>query len=447
MAITTDENTTQSTAAPYQPVLTAGITGTVYAGRAESLADYQAQGGYSGLRRAVETMTPDQVIDMVKEAGVRGRGGAGFPAGSKWGFIPKDRKKPHYVCVNADESEPGTFSNRPVLEQRPHMLIEGAAIAAYATLAETVYIYIRREYYEAVAQVERALADAYAAGFLGKNIFGTGFNLDVQVTTGAGAYICGEETALIESIEGKRGYPRLRPPFPAIEGLYHCPTVVNNVETLSIVALLFQRDVAWFKSIGTEKSPGMTVYSISGHVRRPGNYELPLGVTIRELIYDYACGIRDGNKLKAVTPGGSSVPMLFEDELDVVMDFDGPRKYGTFLGSTGIIVMDETVCLVWAALNLMHFYWDESCGQCTPCREGTGWMHKILKRMENGEGLPGDVELLEDITKHIAGRSICALGEFATGSLTRTIPRFRDEFQAHIDGKGCPFKKEYMQFR
>jgi NADH-quinone oxidoreductase subunit F len=327
------------------------------------------------------------------------------------------------------------------------LLIEGSAIAAYATLAETVYIYIRKEYYEAAAQMQRAIDEAYAAGLLGKNILGSGFNLDVYLTAGAGAYICGEETALIESIEGKRGYPRLRPPFPAIQGLYMCPTLVNNVETLSIAALIMQKGVEWFKSMGTEKSPGMTTYSISGHVNRPGNYELPLGVTMRELIYEVAGGIRDGRKLKAVFPGGSSVPMLFEDELDVVMDFDSPRQYGTFLGSTGIIVMDETVCPVWVSLNLLHFYWDESCGQCTPCREGTGWMHKILKRLENGEGVPGDVELLEDITKHIAGRSICALGEFSTGSLTKSIPRFREEFQAHIDKHKCPFKKEYTVFK
>ncbi|HOE95863.1 MAG TPA: NADH-quinone oxidoreductase subunit NuoF [Candidatus Sumerlaeota bacterium] len=431
----------------YSPILTAGVTGTVYSGSVESLTDYQARGGYDGYKRALQEQTPDDVLALVKEANIRGRGGAGFPAGVKWGFIPRNRNLPHYVCVNADESEPGTFSNRPILEQRPHLLLEGAALAAYATLAETVYIYIRKEYYEGVRQTQRAIDDAYAAGLLGRNILGTGFNLDIHVHTGAGAYICGEETALIESLEGKRGYPRLRPPFPAVQGLYNCPTVINNVETLAIVAEVARRGGDWFKSLGTEKSPGMTVYSISGHVRKPGNYELPLGVTMRELIYEHAGGIRDGNKFKAVFPGGSSVPMLFEDELDVVMDFDGPRQYGTFLGSTGIIVMDETVCLVWAALNLMHFYWDESCGQCTPCREGTGWMHKILKRLEHGQGVQHDVDLLLDICKNIVGRSICALGEFSTGSLVRTIPRFRDEFQAHVDQQGCPFEKKYTEFR
>jgi NADH-quinone oxidoreductase subunit F len=432
--------------AQYTPILTEGITTTVIAGHSESLADYKAKGGYTAIKRVLETMTPDETLQFVKDANVRGRGGAGFPAGTKWGFIPRNRDKPHYLCVNADESEPGTFSNRPVLEQRPHLLLEGCMICAFAILSESVYIYIRKEYYDAIAQVQRAIDDCYATGLLGKNIGGSGFNLDIYVHTGAGAYICGEETALIESLEGKRGYPRLRPPFPAIQGLYMCPTVVNNVETISIVPEVFRRGIDWWKSIGTEKSPGMTVYSLCGHVRKPGNYELPLGITMRELIFDVAGGIRDGNKFKAVSPGGSSTPMLFEDELDVVMDYDGPRKYNTFLGSTGIIVMDETVCLTWASLNLMHFYWDESCGQCTPCREGTGWMHKILKRLENGKGEPGDVELLEDICKNIAGRSICALGEFATFSLVRSIPRFRAEYQAHIDEGKCPFEKGYTHF-
>jgi len=431
----------------YQPAMIEGVTGTCLNGRNESLADYKAKGGYEGLRRALENHQPDEVIERVKEAGLRGRGGAGFPAGVKWGFIPKDATKPHYVCVNADESEPGTFSNRPIMEQRPHLLIEGAAICAYATRAETVYIYIRGEYYDCIREMEKAIEDAYGAGLLGRRIMNTDFNLDVHVHSGAGAYICGEETALLESVEGKRGYPRLRPPFPAIEGLYRCPTVVNNVETLALVSLIFQKGVEWFRSIGTEKSPGPKVFSISGHVRKPGNYEVPLGTPLRDLIYDYAGGIRDGNRFKAAFPGGSSVPMLFEDELDVAMDYEGPRAYKTFLGAPGLIVMDETVCMAWVALNLMHFYWDESCGQCTPCREGTGWMYKILARLEAGEGRRGEIELLEDICKKIVGRSICALGEFSTGSLVRTIVRFREEFQAHIDEKCCPFAKEYTRFK
>ena len=430
----------------YTPVITQGVTGTVYTGTIEKLDAYRAKGGYDGLKRAVE-MGSDAALQLVKDANVRGRGGAGFPAGVKWGFIPRNRNKPHYVCINADESEPGTFSNRPVLEQRPHLLLEGAIIAAFATLSETVYIYIRKEYYDAIAHVQAAVDEAYGAGLLGKGIFGSDFNCDIYLHTGAGAYICGEETALIESLEGYRGYPRLRPPFPAIEGLYQSPTVVNNVETVSIVAEIFRRDVAWFKSIGNEKSPGMTVYSVSGHVKKPGNYELPLGISLRELLFDVCGGIRDNNKFKALFPGGSSVPMIFEDELDMIMDFDTPKTYGTYLGSTGIIVMDETVCMVWAALNLMHFYWDESCGQCTPCREGTGWMHKILHRLEDGHGLPGDVDLLFDITQNITGRSICALGEFSTGSLVKTIPRFREEYQRHVDEKCCPFKKDYTVFR
>lgn len=431
----------------FEPIVSAGVTGVCMNGSVESLADYRAKGGYDGLKRVLEKHAPAEVIDIVKDAGVRGRGGAGFPAGVKWGFIPKEKKGPHYVCVNADESEPGSFSNRPIMEQRPHLMLEGTIICAYATLAEVAYIYIRGEYFDCLREMQHAINDLYDAGMLGKNILGTDFCLDIHIQSGAGAYICGEETALLESIEGKRGYPRLRPPFPAIEGLYGRPTVINNVETLACVSLVFQRSVEWFRSRGTEKSPGTKVYSISGHVKNPGNFEAPLGITLRELIYDCAGGIRDGNKLKAVTPGGSSVPMLFEDELDVAMDYEGPREFNTFLGSTGIIVMDDTVCMVWAALNLMHFYWDESCGQCTPCREGTNWMHKILKRMEAGQGEKGEVDLLEDICKKIAGRSICALGEFSTGSLVRTIPRFRDEFEQHISGKGCPFKKDYTEFR
>lgn len=430
----------------FEPVLTAGVTGTVMDGWTESLEEYRSKGGYEGLKRGLE-IGPDQVLEEVKAANIRGRGGAGFPAGTKWSFMPRDRKEPHYIAVNADESEPGTFSNRPILEQRPHLLLEGALLAAYATLSEAIYIYIRMEYYESHRQVARAIAEAREAGLVGRNIMDSDFSCEIYIHPGAGAYICGEETAMLESLEGRRGYPRLRPPFPAVYGLFKKPTAVNNVETLAIVAEVIRRGVDWYRSIGTEKSPGMTVYSISGHVERPGNYELPLGVTMRQLLYDHAGGIRNGNRLKAVFPGGSSVPVLFEDELDCVMDFDGPDRYGTYLGSTGIIVMDETVCQVWAALNLMHFYEEESCGQCTPCREGTNWLHKILTRLESGHGVPGDVELLEDICKHIAGRSICALGEFATGCLVKTIPRYREEFQAHIEQRKCPFEKGYMEFK
>ncbi len=429
----------------YEPLLSRGMTGVCRDGWTEALAEYRADGGYAGLEKVLREHAPAQVIALVKASGLRGRGGAGFPAGVKWDFVPKEKRGPHYVCVNADESEPGTFNNRPILEQRPHLLLEGTSICAYAVGAETAYVYIRGEYHEAVRQVERAIAEAYAAGLLGRNILGSTFSLDVYVHVGAGAYICGEETALLESIEGKRGYPRLRPPFPAVEGLYGRPTVVNNVETLALAALIFQRGVEWFRSIGTPKSPGPKLFSISGHVARPGNYEAPLGIPLRTLIYDMAGGIRDGRRFKAAFPGGSSVPMLFEDELDVTMDYEAPREHGTFLGAPGVIVMDETVCMVWAALNLMHFYWDESCGQCTPCREGTGWMHRILRRLEHGGGRREDVDLLLDICGKIAGRSICALGEFATASLVRTIPRFRDEFLAHADHGGCPFEKPYLK--
>lgn len=431
----------------YKPILMEGVSSTLLAdGRRETLDDYRAKGGYEGLSRALGEMEPAGVIEMIKDAVVRGRGGAGFPAGMKWDFIPKDRAKPHYVCCNADESEPGTFSNRVVLEQRPHTLIEGVLLSCYATLAETGVIYIRGEYFDAIAQMNAAIEEARAASLLGENILGSGFNCDIFVHSGAGAYVCGEETALLESIEGRRGYPRLRPPFPAIEGLYGCPTVINNVETLAICGQIARRGVEWFKSIGTEKSPGMTVYCLSGHVKRPGNYEAPLGTTLRELIYDYAGGIRDGHTFKACFPGGSSVPMMFEEALDCPMCFDFPREFGTFLGSTGMIVMDETVCMVWASLNLMKFYSHESCGQCTPCREGTGWMRKILTRIESGGGREEDIDILLDICGKIAGRSICALGEFATASIASGVTRFRDEYMAHIEQGGCPYQ-ERMDYR
>jgi NADH-quinone oxidoreductase subunit F len=430
----------------YSPILMEGTGGTLLRdGRRETLSEYRDKGGYSGLARILKS-PPDGAIRLIKDAVVRGRGGAGFPAGMKWDFIPKDRSKPHYVCCNADESEPGTFSNRVILEQRPHLLIEGVLIACYATLAETGFIYIRGEYYDAIEQMKTAIAEARAAGLIGSNILGTGFSCEIIVYGGAGAYICGEETALLESVEGRRGYPRLRPPFPAAAGLYDCPTVINNVETLSLCALVAQRGVEWFKSIGTEKSPGTTTYCLCGHVKRPGNYEAPLGITLRELIYEKAGGIRNDNAFKAVFPGGSSVPMMFEEALDCPMDFDSPRQYGTFLGSTGMIVMDETVCMVWASLNLMRFYRDESCGQCTPCREGTGWMCKILKRIEDGGGEERDLDILLDICHKIAGRTICALGEFATASVVSGVTRFRDEYMAHIQQKRCPFD-ENMDFR
>jgi NADH-quinone oxidoreductase subunit F len=435
----------------YEPlaILNAGVTGAVRGKWRESLDEYRQQrNGYAGLKKVLAKHEPKQVVDMVKESGLRGRGGAGFPAGMKWGFIPPKGAKPHYVCCNADESEPGTFSNRSTLEQRPHLLIEGMAICGYAVSAEAGYIYTRGEYHDAIRVMEEAIAEAHDAGLLGKNILGSGFDFDLYVHPGGGAYICGEETALLESLEGRRGYPRLRPPFPAVEGLYACPTVINNVETLADVALIFQNSVEWFRGFGTEKSPGTKVFCLSGQVKRPGIYEAELGVPLRTLIFDekFAGGMRDGKAFKACCPGGSSSPLLFEDHLDVAMDYEGPPQHGSVLGSTAIIVMDETVCLVWAALNLMEFYHHESCGQCTPCREGTGWMHKILKRLETGEGRKEDIETLESICDNIAGRSVCALGEFATGVVKTAIGRFREEFLEHVRRKKCPFDKGFMSF-
>ncbi len=435
----------------FQPlsILSAGVTGTCLDGWIESLDSYRVRHkGYTGLKKVLETMQPADVVNAVKASGIRGRGGAGFPTGVKWSFIPPKGNKHHYVVVNADESEPGTFSNRSTLEQRPHLLIEGIAICAYAVQAETAYVFIRGEYYDAIRVMEKAIEEAYKAGVIGKNIFGTNFSLDVHVHPGGGAYICGEETALLEALEGRRGYPRLRPPFPAIEGLYACPTVVNNVETLADAALLFQNDVEWFRSYGTEKSPGTKVYCLSGMVNKPGIYEAELGIPLRTLIYDekFAGGIKNGGKFKACHPGGSSAPMVFEEHLDTPMDYEGPVQAGSVLGSTAIIVMDESVCLTWACKNLMEFYHHESCGQCTPCREGVGWMHKILNRLEAGQASESDVDLLMSICKNIKGRSICALGEFATGCVASAIKRFPEEFYEHARQGRCPFQKEYLKF-
>lgn len=435
----------------FQPIsiISDGVTGTCLDGWRESVDEYRVKRhGYSGLKKVLAEMQPAEVIDAVKAAGLRGRGGAGFPTGVKWSFIPPKAGKRHYVVVNADESEPGTFSNRATLEQRPHLLIEGIAICAYAVRAETAYIFIRGEYYDAIRVMEEAVEEAYKAGVIGKNIFGSDFSLDIHVHPGGGAYICGEETALLESLEGRRGYPRLRPPFPAIEGLYACPTVVNNVETLAGAALIFQNSVEWYRSYGTEKSPGTKVYCLSGHVNRPGNYEAELGIPLRTLIYDekFAGGIKGGRKFKACHPGGSSAPMLFEEHLDTPMDYEGPVAAGSVLGSTAIIVMDETVCLVHSCMNLLEFYNHESCGQCTPCREGTGWMRKILTRLESGRGTESDVDLLASICRNIKGRSICALGEFATGCVASAIKRYPEEFYDHARKKGCPFEKSYLKF-
>ena len=394
------------------------------------------KGGYEGLKKAL-SMTPDEVINEVKTAGIRGRGGAGFPTGLKWSFIPKQSAMPKYVCCNADEGEPGTFKDRVIIENDPHLLLEGMVIAGYAIGAKVSYIYIRGEFAFGAKRLEDAIDEAYAKGFLGKNILGKGFDYDIYVHRGAGAYICGEETALIDSIEGKRGMPRIKPPFPAIAGLYNGPTVVNNVETLSSMPAIILKGGEWFSKIGPEKSPGMKLFTISGHVEKPGHYELPMGTPLKEIIYEHAGGIRGGRKLKAVIPGGASTPVLTPDEIGVSMDFDSVAAIGSMMGSGAIIVMDETACIVKAVLRLTKFFAHESCGKCTPCREGCTWMVKILKDIEEGQGRAGDVDLLSSVSGNIFGKTFCPLGDGASMMVSGAIKKFRSEFEYHIENKKC----------
>ncbi|HWP48483.1 MAG TPA: NADH-quinone oxidoreductase subunit NuoF [Candidatus Limnocylindrales bacterium] len=400
-------------------------------------------GGYEGLKKTLEEFTPDQVIEEVKKSNLRGLGGAGFSTGMKWSFVPKDSPKPKYLVINADEGEPGTFKDRYLLEKAPHMLIEGAVIAAYAVGIHTAYVYIRGEYVKPAKILQNAIEEAYAHGFLGKNILGKGFDLDLIIHRGAGAYICGEETGLLESLEGKKGWPRLKPPFPAIVGLFKCPTVVNNVETLSQLPHIMKNGAAWFANIcqGAPKCGGTRIFSVSGHVNRPGIYELPLTVTLREIIYDHAGGIPGGKKLKAVIPGGSSAPVLTADEIDVKMDFDSLMAAKTMGGSGGVIVMDEDTCMVKALYVLAKFYAHESCGQCTPCREGTGWIAKILHRLVHGEGRPGDPDTLKSVADNIAGNTICPFGDGAAWPVQSFVKKFRSEFEYHAKERKCDILK------
>jgi NADH-quinone oxidoreductase subunit F len=404
-----------------------------------TLETYEKNEGYAAARKALTQMQPVELIGLVKDSGLRGRGGAGFPTGMKWDFIPKDDGKPHYLVVNADEGEPGTCKDAPLMMTDPHSLIEGMVIASFAISCNHAFIYLRGELVHAGRRLEAAIAEAYAAGYLGKNIFGTGFDLELTLHRGAGAYICGEETALLDSLEGYRGQPRLRPPFPAIAGLYACPTVVNNVETIASVPFIVSGGAAWFKSMGTDKSPGPKIFSVSGHVERPGQYEVPLGTTARELIMDIAGGIRGGGELKAWTPGGSSTPMLTAEHLDTPLDFEGVAAAGSLLGTAAIMVMDQSVCIVKTCLRLTEFYAHESCGKCTPCREGTYWMVQILDRLERGVGDEGDITTLLDTCDNIFGRSFCALGDGATSPIVSGIKYFRAEFVAHYEQGGCPF--------
>jgi NADH-quinone oxidoreductase subunit F len=395
--------------------------------------------GYQALEKALKQMTPEQIIDEMKKSNLRGRGGAGFPAGMKWSFVPKDTGKPKYILANADESEPGTCKDRPLMEMDPHQLIEGMVIAGRAVNANRGYIYIRGEYRYILDILDAALAEAYAKGYLGKNILGSGFDFEVCTHTGAGAYECGEESALMESLEGKRGYPRIRPPFPAVVGLYGCPTVINNVETLSTVPAVIRMGGEAYANLGTPKNGGTRLYSISGHINRPGIYELPLGFPLRRMIEEVAGGMRGGKKLKAVIPGGTSCPLLSADEIDVAMDYDSVAKIGSMLGSGGTVIFDEDTCMVDVARRIMHFYAHESCGWCIPCREGTAWLQKILDRFHEGAGREEDIPLIDELSKNMLGRTFCPLGDAAALPTISIVKKWRNEFEDHLHGK-CAYK-------
>ena len=390
---------------------------------------YNVQGGYDALRKALGEMSPGEVTDTVKASGLRGRGGAGFPAGVKWSFIPKDAK-PIYIVVNADESEPGTFKDRELLEENPHQVIEGIALCAYAVGAEAAYIYGRGEFKGPFVGLQEAIDDAYDKGVLGQNILGHDFSLDVYTHLGAGAYICGEETALLESLEGKLGQPRNRPPFPAQAGLYGKPTVVNNVETLANVPPIVLNGWDWYRQFGTEKSPGTKIFCLSGHVVRPGNYELPLGTPLRYLIEECGGGVPEGRALKGILPAGASAPILPAENLDVPLDYESVEEAGSMLGSASFILMDETVDMAWAASKMIHFFKHESCGKCSPCREGTFWMEDVYHRLRNGDGRPDDVDLLLNIADQMDGNCFCLLGEFSLCPVRSSIQHFRDDYEA-----------------
>jgi len=406
-----------------------------------TLEFYLQHGGYEALKIAL-WKKPDEIIELVKASGLRGRGGAGFPTGMKWQFVDK-KVEPRYIVCNADESEPGTFKDHLLMERNPHLLIEGCAIGCYAIGAKVAYIYIRGEFFHLQGNLERAIDEAYAKGILGKNIFGSGFDCDVYVHRGAGAYEAGEETALLESLEGKRAQPRNKPPFPAVAGLYGKPSAVNNVETLCNVPVIVSKGAAWYASVGPDKNGGPKLYCVSGHVNKPGVFEASMSVTLRELIEGYAGGVRAGRTLKAVIPGGSSVPILMPDQLDTQASFDAIQKAGSMLGSAAIVVLDDTTCMVWLAVNLLHFYRHESCGKCTPCREGTDWLHKILRRIERGEGEMRDLDLLSSISGNIAGKTLCAFGDAAVTPVQTTLKHFRHEYEAHIKEGRCTLPAEW----
>ncbi len=411
---------------------------TLHKDRPWRLETYQSEGGYEALRKILSEKTEqEEIIDMVKQSGLRGRGGAGFPTGLKWSFINRTAPGDKYVVCNSDEGEPGTFKDRDILRYNPHALIEGMIICGYAIGGVAGYNYIRGEFWEPYERFEEALAEARDAGLLGKNILGSGFDFDIHTHLGAGAYICGEETALLESLEGKKGQPRFKPPFPAMFGLYGRPTVINNTESLASIPDIIRQGADWFRDIGVANSGGPKLFSVSGNVARPGNYEVPMGTPFAELL-EMAGGMRGGRACKAVIPGGSSAPVLPGGVMmDLTMDYDSIAQAGSMLGSGAVIVMDDSNCMVKVLDRISYFYFEESCGQCTPCREGTGWMHRVVHRIETGKGRPEDLDLLDDVAKKIMGRTICALGDAAALPVAGFIKHFRDEFQYHIDNKKC----------
>ncbi len=411
-----------------------------------TLAAYERAGGYRVFRSAL-TQDPAALIQLVKDSGLRGRGGAGFPTGLKWSFVPKDPPSPKYLCVNADESEPGTFKDRYLLELDPHALIEGILITSFAVGIHHAYVYIRGEFGLPWRRLQAAVREAYGRGYLGRNIAGSGFDLEVTVHRGAGAYICGEETGLIESLEGKKGQPRTKPPFPAVKGVFGGPTVVNNVETLMALPWILEHGPAAYRAYGTEKSPGTKLFSVSGNVARPGVYEIPLGLPLRALVYDLCGGIPGGKKMKANIPGGSSVPVLTGEEAERVnLDYESLAAAGTMLGSGGMIVLDEDTCMVWALAVIEKFYAHESCGQCTPCREGTGWLRDLIYRLEAGGGTSGDMDKILSITRNMIGTTICVLSDAAAMPAASFVQKFRGEFDAHVGAGRCPIRRRAAYF-
>jgi NADH-quinone oxidoreductase subunit F len=407
---------------------------------ATEIERYIELGGYESARKAL-TLGPDGIINEMKASNLRGRGGAGFPTGLKWSFVPKQSAKPKYVLVNGDESEPGTCKDRLIFEQDPHSVIEGTIIAGLSVQAKMGFIYLRGEYRYLLKIMERAVAQAYARGFLGKNVFGSGIDFDIVTQTGAGAYEVGEESALMESLEGKRGIPRIRPPFPAVVGLYGGPTIINNAETIATVPHIFRMGGAEYAKIGTERNGGTRLFCLSGHIERPGVYELPMGYNLRKMIYEVGGGIPNGKKLKAVVPGGASTPALTADEIDIGMDFDQVGKAGSMLGSGGVVVLDETTCMVEFALRTMKFYAHESCGWCIPCREGTDWLKKSLTRLHNGGAVDKDIDNIRYLAENMLGRTFCPLGDAAAMPTIAFVKKFRKEFEDHLEGKGCPYAR------